>query len=65
MRQWLSEVVAMIVIYIPLLIALLGLLLYFIADPVTKPKIMEVGRLMFFIGLLVFLLLVRGSFVVR
>lgn len=56
----------MIVIYLPLLIALLGLLLYFVADPATKGKLMEVGRIMFFVGLFVFLLLFgHGGVLVR
>jgi Na+/phosphate symporter len=46
----------MIVVYLPLLICLLGLILYFVSDP-SKPKWMEVGRLMFAIGLFVFLFL--------
>lgn len=40
-------------IYFSLLVAVLGLLLYFLA---TRPKWDEVGRMMFFCGLLAFLL---------
>lgn len=41
------------IIYLSLLIALVGVVMYFIA---TKPQAVEVGRIMFFVGLLAFLL---------
>lgn len=41
------------VIYIPLLVAILGVLMYALA---TNGKIQEIGRIMFFCGLLTFLL---------
>jgi hypothetical protein len=48
-------------IYLSLLICLVGLVVYLIANtpPSANPisaKVMEVGRLMFWVGLLVFLL---------
>lgn len=45
------------VIYIPLLVALLGALLYGLA---ASGKVQELGRIMFFCGLLVFLLAIGG-----
>lgn len=45
-------------IYVSLLVALIGLLLYYISG---NPKHQEVGRLAFFGGLLVFLLQVGGG----
>lgn len=43
----------MMIIYLPLLIALIGLVMYFACKD-AKPQ--ELGRLMFFAGLLAFLL---------
>lgn len=41
------------IIYLSLLVALIGVLMYFIA---TNPKAQEIGRLSFAVGLLSFLL---------
>lgn len=46
----------MLTIAIPLLVALVGLLMYVLA---TNPKVQELGRLMFFAGL--FVALLHGS----
>lgn len=43
----------MIIAIIPFIIAVLGALLYAFSNPATNPKAMEIGRLMFFCGLLV------------
>jgi hypothetical protein len=40
-------------IYLPLLISVIGLLMYVLA---SNPKIVEVGRIMFWTGLLAFLI---------
>ena len=40
-------------IYLPLLICVIGLIMYFIC---TNPKLIEVGRIMFWTGLLAFLM---------
>jgi hypothetical protein len=40
-------------IVLPLLIAIIGLIMYFIA---SNPKVQEIGRIMFWTGLLAFLL---------
>jgi hypothetical protein len=45
----------MIVIYLPGLICLIGLLIYLLTKP-ELAKVAEVGRIMFWVGLLVFLL---------
>jgi len=45
------------IIYIPLLVAILGVLLYALA---ANPKLQELGRIMFFCGLFVFLLEIGG-----
>jgi Na+/phosphate symporter len=45
-------------IYVSLLVAIIGLLLYGFA---TNPKAVEVGRIAFWVGLLVFLLKVVGA----
>lgn len=42
--------------YLTLIIALIGLIIYFITE---KPKVMEVGRIMFAFGLLAYLLGVK------
>jgi hypothetical protein len=41
------------IIYLPLLICIIGLLMYILAE---KPKVQEVGRIMFWTGLLAFML---------
>lgn len=41
------------IIYLPLLVSLIGLLMYVLA---SNPKIVEVGRIMFWTGLLAFLI---------
>lgn len=41
------------IIFLPLLIALVGMLMYILA---ANPKIQELGRIMFFCGLLAFLM---------
>lgn len=41
------------IILLPLLIAVIGLIMYFIA---SNPKVVEIGRIMFWTGLLAFLL---------
>ena len=46
------------IIYLPLLIAIIGALVYALA---ANPKAAELGRLMFFCGLWVFLLVYGGS----
>lgn len=45
------------IIFLPLLVALIGLLMYILAG---NPKIQELGRLMFFAGVLAFLLVGGG-----
>jgi Na+/phosphate symporter len=45
------------VIYFSALVALIGLVLYFIA---TNPKVQELGRIMFWTGLLAFMLGAAG-----
>jgi Na+/phosphate symporter len=45
------------IIYLSLLVALIGVLMYALC---VNPKLAEIGRLMFFAGLLAFLLLVNG-----
>ena len=42
------------IVYLSLLVAIVGLLIYVLAT--TSPKVTEIGRLMFFAGLLAFLL---------
>lgn len=43
------------IIYLPLLIAVIGLLLFMFCDqPPFGSKISEVGRIMFFVGLFIF-----------
>ena len=49
------------VIYVSLLVAVIGLLIYALT---TNAKLIEIGRLMFFAGLLAFLLLASGGRVV-
>ena len=41
------------IIFLPLLICLIGLLMYVLA---VNPKVQEIGRMMFWVGLLAFLL---------
>lgn len=41
------------IIYLPLLISIIGLLMYVLAG---NPKIVEIGRIMFWTGLLAFLM---------
>jgi hypothetical protein len=41
-----------VIIFVPLLVALVGVLMYALS---TNPKLAEIGRIMFMIGLLVFL----------
>jgi hypothetical protein len=49
------------IIYLSLLIALIGLLIYaFSANP-ANTKLQEVGKIMFFAGLLAFLITAPGS----
>ena len=48
------------VIYFSLLVALAGVLLYALA---VNPKLQEIGRLSYWVGLLAFLLGVPGHFV--
>jgi len=43
-------------IVLPLAVCLVGLVVYFAANPSTSPRICEVGRICFGFGLLVFLL---------
>jgi hypothetical protein len=43
-----------VVIYLSLIICLIGLVLYLIAD--KYPKVVEIGRIMFWVGLLSFLI---------
>lgn len=47
-------------IYLSLLIALLGLLAYALS---TNPKLVEIGRISYFAGLLAFLLVIAGAHV--
>jgi len=42
-----------VLIYLPLIVALIGVLMYALC---ANPKLQEIGRLMFFAGLLAFLL---------
>jgi hypothetical protein len=46
------------IIYLSLLVALVGLLMYAFA---AKPKLTEIGRISFFAGLLAFLIRVTGA----
>lgn len=46
------------VIYLSLLVALIGLLMYALC---ANPKLQEIGRLSFFAGLLAFLLMVASG----
>jgi hypothetical protein len=46
------------IIFLSLLVALAGLLMYAFS---ANPKLVEVGRLSFFAGLLAFLLLIAGG----
>ena len=46
------------VIYLSLLVALVGVLMYALC---TNPKLQEIGRLSFFAGLLAFLLMVASG----
>lgn len=50
------------IILLPLLIAVIGLIMYFIAG---NPKVQEVGRIMLWTGLLAFLLGGGGAHVVQ
>lgn len=45
-------------IYFSLLVAIVGLLMYALAK---NPKVEEIGKIMFWTGLLAFLLLFRGT----
>jgi hypothetical protein len=47
-------------IYLSLLVALLGLLAYALS---TNPKLVEIGRISYFAGLLAFLLVIAGAHV--
>jgi hypothetical protein len=44
------------IIYLPLLIGIIGLLIYVLTNPQSNPKVVEIGRIMFWTGLLAFLL---------
>jgi hypothetical protein len=45
------------IIYLSLLVAVIGLLIYSLRpNPDTNPKMAEIGRIMFWVGLLAFLL---------
>jgi len=46
------------IIYLSLLVALVGVLMYALS---ANPKLVEIGRLAFFAGLLAFLMLVGGG----
>jgi hypothetical protein len=46
------------IIFLPLLICLIGLLMYFLS---ANAKVCEIGRLMFWVGLLSFLVVYRGE----
>lgn len=46
------------IIFLPLLVALIGLLMYLLAG---NPKIQELGRIMFFAGILAFLVAGGGQ----
>lgn len=48
------------IIYVSLLVALIGLLAYALA---SNPKIVEIGRISYFAGLLAFLLVIAGAHV--
>ena len=39
-----------------LLVAILGLLIYVLSNPTTNPKVVEIGRILFWTGTLSFLL---------
>ena len=45
------------IIYLPLLVAIIGVLIYVLAT--TNAKVAEVGRIMFWTGLLAFLMAAR------
>lgn len=49
-----------VVVVLSFLVAVIGLLLYLISE---KPKVMKVGEIMFFVGLLAFLLTWAGPVV--
>jgi len=46
----------MVITYIPLVVCLVGLLIYLLANPQTNPKGLHVGEVMFYLGLAAFLL---------
>ena len=46
------------VIFLPLLLAVVGLLMYALC---ANPKLAEIGRIMFAVGLLAFLLVFHGT----
>lgn len=48
----------MLIAYVPLLVAVIGLLLYILA---SNAKVQELGRLMFFAGILVLALSLAGK----
>lgn len=48
------------VIYVSLLVALVGILAYALS---TNPKVVEIGRISYFAGLLAFLLVIAGGHV--
>jgi hypothetical protein len=50
------------IIFLSVLVALIGLVLYLAA---SNPKVVELGRIAFFCGLLAFLFTVSGSDVIR
>lgn len=50
-----------IIIWLPLLVCLVGLVVYLICVSATRASVGEVGRLAFAVGLLAFLLLMGGQ----
>jgi hypothetical protein len=54
-----SEVLPL-TIYLSLLVALIGLLMYALC---ANPKLVEIGRLSFFAGILAFLIVISGAHV--
>jgi hypothetical protein len=48
------------IVYLSLLVAIVGLIMYFVA---SNPKVQEVGKIMLFSGLLAFLIMVGSHMI--
>jgi hypothetical protein len=64
-QQWPLELLegTKMIIYLSLLIALVGVVMYLICNGPSpnSPKLAEIGRIMFFCGLLAFLLMIASG----